>query len=469
MKVLLINPMINQAETLGRLKRFMTPMPSIGLAYIAAVLEKNGVKVEIVDDFFSRMGIGGITERVKNEKPDIVGVSCITPTAYQVFEIARRIKVYKKDTIVVLGNVHASIFAEPILKEEYVDVIVHGEGEYTMLELVKAIEGGKNLRGVEGISFLEDGTVIHTPTRPPIENLDGLPFPAWHLYPHSKFRILPFVEMKRPALVISGSRGCPYKCSFCVKVMKGLRRARSAKNIVDEFEWLIENFGIKQVAFVDPIFPFGKKEGLEFCEEIISRGVNKKVIWATDTRVDLVDKELLQKMKEAGCKRIMYGFETGTQTVLDGLVKKFTLEDAKKAAEETKKAGIQSVGFFMLGMAGETKETAQRTIEFARELNIDFAKFTVTVPYPGTELYETLLREGKLNTDDWSKFTPYTQDPESLVYVPDGMSGEELLAMQKKAFFGFYMRPKMIFRHLFKIRTVKLQDLLYGAYTLLSS
>jgi radical SAM superfamily enzyme YgiQ (UPF0313 family) len=469
MYVLLVHPSVYLKDPHGGLHKFETPVPPPGLAYIAAVLEKNDVDVEIIDDNLVKTGVDGILEKIKNKSPDIVGITCLTPAAPTVYEIAKKIKEYSSRIVVVLGNIHANVFVESILREGVADIVVHGEGEYTMLEIAKSIEENKSLERVKGISFLENGRVICTPRRPFIENLDELPYPAWHLFPPlKKYKPVPFGAIENPALPIVGSRGCPYGCAFCSLSHMGKEyRTRSVKNVVSEIEYLISRFGVKQLIFVDEIFPMHKKYGVEFCDEMISRGLNKKIVWITNTRVDLVDRELLQKMKEAGCRRIIYGFESGVQMLLDNVKKGFTLEDSRRAMKYTKEADIESVGLFMLGLPGETKELSQQTINFAKELDVDFAKFPLTLPYPGSELYETLLKEGKPRTDDWGGFTTYPSIS-NLVWIPDGMSGEELIEMQRKGMYDFYMRPKIIFRHLFKIRTTGISDLFYGAFILLS-
>lgn len=469
MKVLLINPSFNLEKALGRFRRIYNVMPAINLAYLAAVLEKNGNEVEIIDDAALQIGSDGILDVIKPKKPDLIGISCLTQTAPDVFSLAKKIKQYDKTTPLVLGNLHASLFAQEILKNRIADIVVHGEGEYTFLELINAIEDGKDLKGVEGISFLSEDRVVHTPPRPFIENLDELPFPAWHLFPLKKYRLFSFDEIKSPAMIISGSRGCPYRCTFCsLLIMGNRRRKRSPRNIADEFEYLSNNFGYKQISFVDPIFPMRKEEGLEFCQELTSRGLHKRVVWTTETRVDRVDRELLERMKEAGCRRIMYGFESGAKSVLESLQKGFSLEDATRTMKITRDVGIETIGFFMLGAPGETLETIEETINFAKELNIDFAKFTILVPYPGTKIYNDLVSEGTLKTSEWHRFTSYPSKGTEPIYTPDGLSSKDLIVMQRKATFEFYVRPKMIFRHLFQIRTVKIRDLFYGLASLLS-
>lgn len=462
MKVLLINPSFD-FKKFGRFGRFMESMPCIGLAYIAAVLEKNNIDVEIIDDFVLRLGVSGILNLIKKKRFDIVGISCLTPSAPIAFSIAATIKKYNNKTLTVLGNIHASVFAENILKNEAVDVIVHGEGEYTMLDLTKAIAENGNLTQVKGISFKKNGRIVKTPTREPIDDLDELPYPSWHLFPFKKYGFLPFMNVEKPGLSILGSRGCPYRCTFCSLPKIGNKhRARKPERVADEFEYLINNFPVKQISLVNPIFPLSKEAGLKFCDEMIKRKLNNKIVWTCETRVDRVDRELLKEMRRAGCRRILFGLESGVQELLDNVRKEFTLDNIKETIKYSKKEGIQTSGAFMIGLPGETKEMTQKTIDFAKELDLDFAKFAITVPFPGSVLYEDLTRNGKLKRHDWENFVTFNPDPRKLVYIPDKIKPEDLINMQFNAHREFYMRPKVIFNQLFKIRTLGMKELIYG-------
>lgn len=467
MKVLLINPFF-EAKKFGRFRRFMEPMPCLGLAYIAAVLEKSNVEVEVIDDFVMRLGPTGILKIIKEKQFDIVGISCLTPSAPLVFSIAKEIKRLSKEIYVVLGNIHATIFAEDILKNEAVDVIVHGEGEYAIQEVVKAILDKKDFSQIKGISFKLNGSTIKTPLRESLHNLDELPYPAWHLFPFDRYGFLPFMDVKKPGLSILGSRGCIYHCTFCsLPNIGGEYRERSPKKIVDEFEYLIGRFPIKQISFVDPIFPLTKKFGLDFCEEMIKRKISNKIVWTCETRVDRVDKELLKAMKCAGCGRILYGLESGVQRSLDNINKNFTVNDIKDTLKHTRKAGIQTAGVFMLGLPGETKKMARQTIDFSKRIDLDFAKFAIAVPFPGSQLYDDLLRNGKLKRRDWENFVTFNTNPKELVYIPGGMNPEELINIQRRAHLEFYFRLKIIIRLLCKIRTVSMKYLFLGFLSLL--
>jgi len=468
MKVLLVNPSFDYRK-FGRFGRFMEPMPCLGLAYIAAVLKQNDIDVEVVDDFVLRMGPSGIADFVKKNRFDIVGISCLTPSAPEVFSIAAAIKKYSGKTLIVLGNIHANVFAEEILRNEPVDIIVYGEGEYAMLELARAAAESKDFSQVKGICFKREGAIVKTAPRAMIENLDSLPFPAWRLFPFKKYTFLSFIDVKKPGLSILGSRGCPYQCTFCCLPGIGCKyRTRSVKSIADEFQYILENFPVKQIGFFDPIFPLSKDFGMEFCEELIRRRLHDKTVWVCETRVDIVDRELLRKMKEAGCRRILFGLESGVEELLNNVNKKCNLEDIRKAIRYAREEGVQTAGLFMIGLPGETKEMTRTTIQFAKELNLDFAKFAITVPFPGSKLYEDLTAKGELKRRDWDNFVTFNNNPKKLVCIPGKISPEELISLQQKAHREFYLRPKMILKQLFKMRTVGIKNLFFGLFSLLT-
>ncbi len=475
MRVLLINPPSNLKKMLGKFEKLMEPMPCIGLAYVASMLERNDIEVKIIDAYAENMGIKNIVNIViKKFKPDVIGISSLTPTAYTTIKLIEKIKKYNRNIKIVLGNLHSNLFATDMLQRG-ADIIIKGEGEYSTVEVLKALENGMELGKIDGIVFKEKGQIIETPSRPLIKDLDKLPYPAWHLFPYKKYRALPFTNLKRPIIGVLASRGCPYKCIFCSRgYLKSIYRMRNAKKVVDEIEFSIEKYGAKQIAFMDLIFPLTKRQGLDFCDEMVSRGINKKVLWTTETRVDKIDRELLEKMKEAGCGRLMFGIESGVQELLNKVKKNFSLEDVRKAVRLTHEVGIKTVGFFMLGLPDETREMSIRTIEFAKKLDLDFAKFAITTPFPGSELFDLALKEEKINLKelkdkDWEMFSPFNPRADKLIYIPNGMSGKDLVELHRRATYEFYMRPKVILNQLFKVRTVSIKQMLYGIRAILPS
>ncbi len=465
MKVLLIN--IHRPPSLlgGYYKRAVAQMPPITLAYLAASLEAAGIAVEIYDDCVAGGDAAGLERAIRKARPDIVGLSVVTAVAAEIPRVVAAVRSANPQIRIVLGNIHADIFYQSMLQARLGDIVVHGEGELTLVELAQVLsEPGADLSKVLGISFRDsDGAIVSTDTRP-YADLDKLPFPAWHLFPKEHYKILSFARVQDPGTLILGSRGCPYKCTYCsLKVMGTVRRHRSMANIADECEHLYSRFGYVQPSFVDPIFPFGKKEGLAYAKEIIGRGLHKKQVWITETRTDLVDLELLEALRESGLRRIMFGFETGDADELIGLKKGNLRDQAIKAVQACRKAGIEVVGFFMLGVPGATRDSMQRNIDFAQELDVDFAKYTVFVPYPGTTAYNELLAAGEiLAPDDWRRYTSYPTRETPPVYVPKGLDAATIIEYQRKAHRSFYLRPRMVYRQFVQIRTLSIGDIVDG-------
>lgn len=471
MKVLLVN--IHRPPSLlgGYYKRAAAQMPPITLAYLAAALEQAGIAVEIYDDCVAGGDGAALEAAIRKARPDIVGLSVVTAVMAEIGRVVGAIRRASPQARVILGNIHADIFYESLLRSGLADIVVHGEGELTLVELAQVLAlPGADLSTVLGISYLRDGEVVSNDVRP-YADLDKLPFPAWHLFEREHYKILNFARVRDPGMLVLGSRGCPYKCTYCsLKVMGTVRRHRSMANIADECEMLYSRYGYVQPSFVDPIFPFGKKEGLAYAQEIISRGLHKKQVWITETRTDLVDFELLEALRESGLRRIMFGFETGDADELVSLKKGNQLDNAVKAVQACRKAGIEVVGFFMLGVPGATRASMQRNIDFAQQLDLDFAKYTVFVPYPGTAAYNELLEKGEiLAPDDWRRYTSYPTRDTPPVYVPKGLDAETIIAYQRRAHRSFYLRPRMVYRQLFEVRTLSLGEIADGLQSVASA
>lgn len=468
MSTLLINPTASIETAGGRFKGLLTAMPPIGLALLAARLRQHGREVAVYDAFIGRNGPEGVAAEARRRRPQVIGLPVVTPCAKEVFVQAAAARAASPDSVIVMGNIHADLFAEDILKQGLADIVVHGEAEDTVVDIDRAIAGKTDLSAVRGISFRRGDQIVRTPERPQIEDLDSLPFPAWDLFPMQHYGLFKFAQVDSPATLICGSRGCPYRCTFCsLHVMGPRRRKRSVANIVDEIEWLHERFGMKQVAFVDPIFPISRKEGLQFADELIGRGLHRKVKWVTETRVDLLDEEMLRRCHESGLARVMFGIEVGDDQVLDKLNKRFVVNESREAIRLCRKVGVQTVGFFMVGVPGDTPASIERTIELAREVEPDFAKFTVFVPYPGTTDYNNLKAEGKLQgAEDWSRYTSYPTHDNPPVYLPEGMSVDDVIRMHRRAFRRVYARPSTVWRHLVRIRTLSPIDALRGFWAL---
>ncbi|MBU1946373.1 MAG: B12-binding domain-containing radical SAM protein [Nanoarchaeota archaeon] len=457
MKIVLISPPGNIEKTLGKLKKLSSAMPPMGLAYTAANLIKNSFEVEIVDSFASNLSIEQTIDTIKNKNPDIVGLSVLTPGAPIAHRVAKGIKQYNQDIKIIFGGAHAALLPEETLSDNNVDFVVRAEGEVSIVEIAKALEKGDAFENIKNISYRKSSKIVHNPEGDYILNLDELPFPAWHLLDLNLYGAPPHWDLKSPCFPLMASRGCPYRCTYCsLKTMGKQYRKRSVNNVVDEIEWLVNKFNAKEIMFMDAAFPLDKKWGIEICNELIKRDLHKKIVWLCETRVNHVDLELLKKMREAGCRRVAYGIESGVQELLNNIKKGFKIEQVREAIKMTKQADLEIIAYFMLGLPGETKELSLKTIEFAKELDADFVKFNLAVPYPGTEMYDQAVKEGTLKSMDWELYTSFSAmtgfDP---VYTPKGMSKEDLMDIQKLAIRKYYFRPHYIIKHLSKMRSFK--------------
>lgn len=445
LKILLINP--------PQATRY--PQPPLGLALLAAVLEKDGYLVKILDLPALRFSEKSLPMIIRREKPDVVGITAMTPTISSAVSVAKKVKEGDSDITVVLGGAHATILPEETLqKSAEIDIIVRGEGEETTLELVKVLEEDpSNINRVLGITYRNGDSVKSNPLRPPILDLDTLPFPAFHLLPIGKYRLHPPFGRRSPFMPIITSRGCPYRCIFCSKSVFGKKyRSNSSAYAVGEIRLLDEKFGVKEIKFYDDVFTLDRKRTIAICMQLKEQGID--IPWACETRVDLVDGELLGVMKDAGCYMIAYGVESGNQGILDSLRKGITLEQAIGAFKLTHDAGIETVAYFMIGSPGETPETIKDTIDFARKLDPDFVQFSMTTPYPGTELYRLAVKEGYV-PEKWDEFV--YADLKSVGNPGFGiktLSREELGEWNRKAYSSFYLRWSYVWKRLKKIKSL---------------
>lgn len=427
--------------------------PPLGLAYIAAVLEENGIKVNIIDCTFG-FTFDKAIKKVLKSNPSIVGIYASTPLFHTALKIARVLK-KKSDVITCLGGPHPTMCPKEVILNPEVDFVVYGEGELTFLELVKALmEGHGDFKNIESILFKENDKVIINPPRPPTKNLDLLPFPARHLLPMYAYMAFRYLFHGFPATTLVASRGCPFHCTFCQPGLsmifgRGVRW-RSPKNIVDEIEHLVERYGVKGVIFHDDTFTINKRWVTTICDEIVSRGL--KIKWICNSRADTLNGSILLKMREAGCIELRIGVESGNQWVLDNVLKKgITIDQVKHAFKLAKKHGMRAWAFFMVGSPGETYEMALESIKLAREIRPDHANISITIPLPGTELWDITKKYGTVNKD-WSKYV-YSSDY-TTIETPlfSKCEVEELANRFRKE---FMVQKKLIFKVSVGLRILK--------------
>jgi magnesium-protoporphyrin IX monomethyl ester (oxidative) cyclase len=399
----------------------------IGIAYVAAILEdlhklsiidaptEGWRNLVSIDETNCRVGLNNedIADRIKRWAPDIVGINIpFSGWSKAAFDVASVVKSVDRDILTILDGLHPSARPLECLSNPNVDFVVRGEAEYSMLELVGAIEQGKtnDLEKIEGIGFTKKNKQILTTPRPENKELDSLPFPARHLLPMDTYfeavkeNPIRGIIRKHYAIMIT-SRGCPHECIFCSNhiVMGRKWRGRSPENVVEEIEQLVKTYSIKQIDFFDDNMTLIKKRVMKICDQIIERNLDIEWYVPTGVRVDTLDEELLRKMKSSGCKGIRFAPESGVQRVVTEVIKKnLDLKDVEKAVVLAKKVGIKTGIFFILGLIGETKEDMKETIKYAyklRKLGAANFHFSIATPLYGTELYEQAKRGGFLKED----------------------------------------------------------------------
>ncbi|MBI2850386.1 MAG: cobalamin B12-binding domain-containing protein [Chloroflexi bacterium] len=436
------------------------PQPPMGLALLAAVLERAGYPITVVDASALNLPLEAIAPLVRDA--DVIGLTAMTPSINFAVSTARHLKKARPDVPIILGGAHATLLPEETLASApELDIIVRGEGEESILQLLPALEkssagltpGKQPLNKIPGITYRKGGKIVSNPAGSKLVDLDSLPFLAYHLLPWHSYKPHPPHGRALPFAVIITSRGCPYHCAYCSKPIFGTRfRAQNPDRVIKEILYHQKRFGIKELAFYDDVFTLDKKRAHAIADQIIKRGI--KLHWSCETRVNLVDKNLLRHMKEAGCYAISYGLESGSPEILKAIDKGITLQQATEAVRWSREVGLQTIGYFMIGSPGESPETIRQTIRFAKELKLDFAQFAVTTPFPGTKLHD-LYMHGKKNADiPWENFV-YAGTGEGLspVFESDLLSRNEIRRWAKRAYREFYLRPSYYWQRLRQIKS----------------
>jgi anaerobic magnesium-protoporphyrin IX monomethyl ester cyclase len=414
--------------------------PPLGLAYMAAVLEQNGFEVRIMDCPVCEMNHEKLKADLASFEPTLIGIGSMTPTIESALKSARVAKEACPEAKVVIGGPHATFMDRETLAEEpATDIVVRGEGEETLLELVKQLPDLPKLEDVKGITFRKADQIIQTPNRPFIQNLDALPRPAYKYIPIEKYRIL-----EKKLLPIITSRGCPFQCSFCVaSQMFGAKfRARSPKNVLDELEWLRDEYGAEGIAFQDDTLTFDRKRILDICDGIIERKI--VLPWGCGTRADVVTKEVLAKMQKAHCNEVCFGVESGCQRIRDSLKKRISTEQCENAIKWAKEVGIFVTVSVILGYPGETKETVKQTLDLVRKVEPDDVWLCHATPYPGTELRALVESNGWKMSEDWTLYN--TMNP----VFEDPLLPAEEIAKMRKTFYDKFYSPRYVLRQTVK-------------------
>lgn len=422
--------------------------PPLGLLYIAGSLRnRGGHEVGIIDAQAEGIGYEELEKRISNAAPDVVGITALSFTMPDVLSVCAMAK--KAGATTVLGGPHAHIFSEETALLDNVDYAMRGECEKTFCDLMDRISEKSPPVNVPGATWSENGSVLSGPEPCFIDDLDELPHPARDMLDPTLYTSV--LAITSPITTAMSSRGCPYRCIFCDRPHLGRKfRYRSAGSVVDEIEECV-GLGVRELLFYDDNFATDKNRAMEIAEEIIRRELD--VIIDARLRVTDLDTDLAEALRRAGCDRVHLGVESGDPDILKRLKKGITLDDAVRAFDTARRAGLRSLAYFMIGSPGETRETASRTVDFARKLKPDYVHFSLLIPFPGTELYGEGVERGMWNGDPWLEFALEPRED----FVPpvwdENLDRNQLAKLTLDAYRSFYRDPAYLLRRLRKVRS----------------
>jgi len=439
-KTILLTPPLDQRQRMGKLSEGGAVMPGLGILYIAALMRKEGLAVGILDAEGRGLGLEATIQAIVDENPEIVGITTTTLSIISAVTVAREIKNRIPGVYVFLGGPHVTALPMETLESfPQIDGCVLGDGEMSFLKIVQNIRDGLEAgREVSGLVWRKGSEILTISKKGHLEDLDKLPFPAWDLLTgFPRIYRPPFHSYHRlPVANIITTRGCPHVCSFCDRSVFGRTvYSHSIEYVVEMIDYLIKDFGINEISIKDDMFITSFERVIEFCHRLREKKFN--VTWSCNARVNYVNEEILREMKNAGCWMISYGIESGSPKILKKMMKGITRRQITRALELTRKNGIVSKGFFILGVPGESIDTMEETLNFLNGLPLDELNVNFFTPFPGSHLYREVLQEGF--SPDFSRMSML--DPG---YVPEGLTEEELRKYQKKIIHSFYINvPKI--------------------------
>lgn len=433
-KIALVNPFPYYAKGINE----ATIYPPLGLAYIASFLETKGIECNIIDANVLQLTNDRVLKEIDKFDPDVVGITINIVTAKSGIELSREIK----DTIekkVILGGPHAVRLSRDGIIQSGADCIVNGEGELTVGELM---DKDFNLSDIKGVSYVKSKEIVNNPSRELIKDIDELPFPAYHLLPN--FRKYKSMSRKTPMAPLLTSRGCPYQCIYCDKSIFGNTfRPRSPENVIEEILFLKSKYSVKQIDILDDNFTLDINRAEKILDMIIHENIDLAINLGIGVRADRLTKSIVHKMKLAGVYKTGIGIESGDDRILRIIKKSLDLEKVRTAIKLFRDEGIITFGFFIIGFPYETKESVEKTIKFAIEVNPTVANFSIMVPFPGTELYSMIKKEGMfINDVDKGIETGFLGN--EFYFKLGELEKEDILEYHKKAYHDFYFRlPKI--------------------------
>jgi anaerobic magnesium-protoporphyrin IX monomethyl ester cyclase len=437
-------------------------LPPLGILYLASYLRQHKFSVAVEDAATSRISDEDLMNKIRGCSPKVVGISALTPTYHRVVKIVENIRKEFDDILIVIGGQHATIEpAKTLAENPGIDLLVFGEGEYTLLELIRQYKKAFYVRkdflnnklvlgSIKGLSYRDNQEAVINLPREPIQDLDALPDPAWDLVDVKKYIPLPNQYLRKPVFHMLVIRGCPFDCTFCscAAVFGKKIRKTSPGRVVKMIKRAMADYGVREISFWDDTITSSKSWITELCTRIIDEKLN--ITWTCLSRVDTITRDMLVLMKKAGCWNIFFGFEAKDQILLDNINKHITADMSRQVMKWMKEVGIEARASFMLALPGETPDMALDTIKFAIELDPDYAQFCITTPYPGTKLFRDVKKYGTMH-HQYSKYSLWHP-----VFIPFGYKNvEEIKKMEQLAMRKFYFRPRYIYNRLKKIKTLE--------------
>jgi anaerobic magnesium-protoporphyrin IX monomethyl ester cyclase len=413
-------------------------VPPLSLMYVASILESEGVEVDIMDMDAEQLSYESALKRVEKFSPDLIG---FTLSTYSFRPILSWIKQFKKDTglPIIVGGAHAALYPTETMVHPEIDYLIVGEAELPLPEFIRAFKNGQDFTGLKSLAYRDkDGNVIVDKTRQAIDELDSVPWPNLTLVNNSVYSNI--ISKRKNFTAMLSTRGCPYKCTFCDQKTPPYR-TRGIDNFVDEVVRNYHEFGVREFDIYDSTFTANKKRVKAICDRL--EALNLDIGFTIRSRVDSVDPDVLDALKRGGCHTIFYGVETSDPEILRRMRKEITPERIREIVTYTKSIGIDTLGFFMFGYPGETRETMENTLQFAMDLPLDYAQFTVLTPFPDTEIYEYYLHSGLENY--WAEYTMDPSKERALELIGTEVTREEVSDFVRHAYRRFYFRPRIIF------------------------
>ena len=459
-KILLINP--SYAPSYGGSKvGLVNPIaPTLGLATIAATAEQRGHKVEILDMSWRQYNFEHIRDQILKSKPDIVGITATTPLMNQLRDISVLVKHISKKIIVVAGGPHPSALPEETLRESMLDAVFIGEADFSFADICDGVP----FESIPGLVYRDKENIFSTGMRAPIANLDDLPMPAWHLYDVKDYHKMSRLLAKRlPLAMVEFSRGCVYRCDFCAsKITLALGyRKKSPERCAEEVKHL-HKLGFKEFWLADDIFTSDQKWATQVCDAITNTGVNMTWTCTNGIRVESANDDLFRSLRRAGCYRVAFGFESGNDKILKAFGKggRATIDQAGKAVQMARSAGMDTAGYFMVGLSVDNEDSMKDTIEFARTIPLDMMKCSIAIAFPGTKMFNNYVEKGLIRSFDWDEYMMYTTQD---LFAHETLTYETIQKYIRKFYrHCILFNPSFIIRRIF--RGIRTGEFFWDAY-----